>query len=64
MHQFIIEGRASLGLLDCQKYMIAFAWVSYSEKEKCNLFTELMTVETVASTNNESIHVLMMGGKD
>ena len=64
MYQFIMEGRASLGLLDCHKYMISFAWVAHSEKEKFNIFPEVITVDTVAGTNNEGRPLLMMGGKD
>ena len=63
MHQFIMEGRASLGLLDCHKYMIYFAWVSQSDKENFNLFPEVITVDTVAGTNNEGRPLLIMGGK-
>jgi len=33
-HQLFMEGSASLGLLDCHKYMISFTWASHSEKEK------------------------------
>ena len=44
--------------------MIAFAWVNPSERERFNLFPEVITVDTVAGTNNENRPLLTMGGKD
>ena len=43
--------------------MIAFAWVNPTERERFNLFPEVLTVETVSGTNNEICPLLTMGGK-
>ena len=64
LQQFILDGRMSLSLKPHHKYMISFSWVTPSEKEKCNLFPEVMTVDTVFGTNNENRPLLTMGGKD
>ena len=64
LQDFVIDGRSALNLQDHHKYMIAFAWVTPSEKEKFNLFPEVITVDTVAGTNNENRPLLAMGGKD
>ena len=64
INNYINTGRLSLRL-DChQKYMMAFAWVSPSERERFNLFPEIITVDTVFGTNNENRPLLTMGGKD
>ena len=64
INNYINTGRLSLRL-DChQKYMMAFAWVSPSERERFNLFPEIITVDTVLGTNNENRPLLTMGGKD
>ena len=39
-------------LQDYHKYLIAFAWVNPVERERFNLFPEVLTVDTVAGTNN------------
>ena len=44
--------------------MIAFAWANPSERERFNLFPEVITVDTVDGTNNENRPLLTMGGKD
>ena len=64
LQDFVIDGRSALKLEEHHKYMIAFAWVSPSEREKFNLFPEVITVDTLAGTNNETRPLLATGGKD
>ena len=64
LRDFVIDGRNALKLADHHKYMIAFAWVTPSEREKFNLFPEVITVDTLAGTNNETRPMLALGGKD
>ena len=64
LNSFISNGKMAMKLQDHHKYMIAFAWVNTFERERFNLFPEVVTVDTVAGTNNENRPLLTMGGKD
>ena len=64
LHHFIFNGRMAMKLLDHHKYLIAFAWINPVERERFNLFPEVVTVDTVSGTNNEIRPLLTMGGKD
>ena len=47
-------------LLVNEKYMMDFAWVSPSERERFNLFPEIITVDTVFGTNYENRPLLII----
>ena len=64
LHHFIFNGRMAIKLQDHHKYLIAYEWLNPVERERFNLFPEVLTVDTVAGTNNENRPLLIMGGKD
>ena len=53
-----------VGMLPEHKYVMVFSWVIPKEIELVHPFPEVMTVETVASTNIENRPLLTIGGKD
>ena len=44
--------------------MISFAWVNPTERERFNLFPEVLTVDTVEGTTKKNCLLLTMGEKD
>jgi len=64
LSNFVRTGRRALNLALTQKYIIAFDWVLPKERQLFNLFPEVITVDTVHGTNNETRPLLTIGGKD
>ena len=61
---FVHTGRRDQNLALTQKYAIALVWVLPKERQLFNLFHEVLTVDTIHGTNNETRSMLTIGGKD
>ena len=64
LDKYITVGHGGMNLLPEHKYVMGFAWVIPRERRIFNLFPEIMTVNTVASTNKENRPLLTITGKD
>ena len=61
---FLVTGQRAQNLDSTQKYVIALAWILPKERQLFNIFPEVITVDTVHSTNNKTRPMLTIGGKD